>query len=51
MSTIWFCGDVHGEFGHVHDQHLRGAGFESYQEGLRGIRDSSGAIIKIGESE
>lgn len=36
---------------HHHDQHLSGFGFESYQVGLRGIRDLSGAIIKIGESE
>lgn len=35
---------------HHHDQHSRGSGFESFQVGLRGIRELSGAIIKIGDS-
>ena len=34
-----------------HDNHLSGAGCEAFQVGLRGIRDLSGAIIKIGDSQ
>jgi predicted phosphodiesterase len=47
-SDLW----VNSVFsGHHHkDQHLRGNGFEAFQVGLRGIRDLSGAIIKIGDS-
>ena len=36
---------------HHHDRHTSGIGFDSFQVGLRGIRELSGAIIKIGDSE
>lgn len=40
---------------HHHDQHhdrrISGSGFDSFQVGLRGIRELSGAIIKIGDSQ
>jgi hypothetical protein len=34
-----------------HDRHISGSGFDSFQVGLRGIRELRGAIIKIGDSE
>jgi hypothetical protein len=36
---------------HHHDRAVSGEGFESFQVGLRGIRELSGGIVKIGEPE